>query len=256
MTKKMAQAAALAALVVAMILLPLLPAMVAVALTQQPLPPAKEKGNAWAEAAAVRIEHHVTESPSSTLIQGGSGSTVHRDEHGGAFYVLTCRHNFETRDGKFAAGTITVWQGGKKYRSVKVVAGDRPRDLALLRVKSADRVPVAEVAQDEAYRAGTGYVTCGWPAWKKATLEGKCLDWFTTTQEGHKSFASSIPAAQGASGGGVYRLSDRKLVGVLRGGTQEAAISVRIEDVRHFLLKAALPSDDALASAAWAPAKK
>lgn len=206
----------------------------------------------WIIDQTVRTKHSVPESRTVTLHQGGTGSIVHRTPT--AFYVLTCRHNFTERSGDFARGKIVVvTSDDKEYPASVLAKSDVGRDLAVLVVKTKDVVKVAAVARTEKYAVGTRYVACGFPNWKRVVRRGKALDWYTTNDAGYRSFATSIEAAVGISGAGVYRESDKQLVGVLRGGGEESdgAISVRLSDVREFFDRDVVKAEPALGKAAW-----
>lgn len=194
----------------------------------------------WLDRVTCRVNHDVDEGQGKTLHQSGTGTILYPDDSG--VYVLTCYHNFEEPSGRHARGKITVHCRGGKVYAGRVAARDRKHDLCLLRVTTKDKWRGARLAEEEGYAAGLKVCKAGYPEWfslrKQVYGEGKCLDWHTVTREGVKSFACSIKSAVGDSGCGVFRASDRALVGVIRGGG-EGAIAVRLEDVKAFLARAA-----------------
>ncbi len=208
----------------------------------------------WVRSVTVRTNHT---SPDPVLKNTsrhwcGSGTIVHRDEK--SFFVLTCRHNFANDAGELVDGETTVHlDDGTKYPATIAATSSYHRDLALLRIDTKDRVKTAALASEATYKVGEPYVACGYPGWKRAVRRGKQLDWYTTNKGGFESFASSIEAAPGISGAGVFREKDMKLVGVLRGGGRETggAISVRLSDVHDWLASVSRGKEKRLALAAW-----
>lgn len=194
--------------------------------------PAGAEAPAWLKKVTVQTEHTVAYRD-YTLLQGGTGTIVASDE--GGFDVLTCRHNFETReDKKVGAGTIKVTCDGGKSYPASLIRHDAGVDLALLRVKTRDRRKAAGVAAKGEAQAGLKVVKFGFPGWVPKYGEGEVAA-YSATQNGRRVTPLLLGVAQGDSGCGAFRAGDRLLIGVISSGTGRDASAVSLSDVREFL---------------------
>lgn len=189
------------------------------------------------EAATVKTTHAVRDAENSTLTQHGSGTVIQRDA--GGFTVLSCAHVVEHR-GKYGRGKLTVSTAGGKTYPAKLLRYDRDRDLSVMRVEANDAdVGVALLARQEAYAPGLRLVKYGHAGGGDLRASEGVASRESSTSNGYKNLIATAESSSGDSGGGVYRKSDARLIGVVWGGLRGKGLrAVRIEDVREFLLEA------------------
>lgn len=193
--------------------------------------------------SAVQTRHAVTEAVGGgtrVTTQYGSGTVIRADKTG--FYVLTCRHVTEYR-GEIAPGKLEVITHAGAALAAKVAAYDSRADLALLRVAAAGAdVAVAEVADADDYRPGAAVTKVGYPGGgARVVADGVIADYTNTSVADPRvvSTVATAPSVSGDSGGGLFRGSDRKLVGVIWGGRPDGLRAVRLPDIHRLLRRAA-----------------
>lgn len=191
-------------------------------------------GPLWASPdATVRTTHTVSVRRGEWAIQSGSGTVVGKT--GGGFLVLSCAHVVEF-EGRYGKGELVVTTRKGKDCKAKLLAWDAKRDLSLMEVtaKGAD-VEVALLADDEGYAKGEAVFKCGYPGGGRFRKgEGKILR-LTETNDGYLNLLADAPSASGDSGGGVYRSSDGRLIGVLWGGREDGLRARRLPEIKSFL---------------------
>jgi hypothetical protein len=201
----------------------------------------------WIRKVSVRTEHAndgQDQFGRYVQTQYGSGTIFAKDKTG--FWVLTCRHVW-VHDGKFAVGRVSVrLHDGTAVRG-EVLHSNRVFDLSLVRVKYSGEVSVAEMAQRATYKDGLKVIKCGYPGSKRAVGVGamKLLPETYGPKDEYRSFnvtGFEYPGS-GNSGCGVYRVSDKKLIGVLYGGDHDGSRVVRLSEIRTFLTTAADKND-------------
>ncbi len=191
-------------------------------------------GVAVADPASIVRTNHAVPDGGGELVQSGSGTVIARDDKG--FTVLSCAHVVES-GGKYGKGNLTVVTAKGKTYAAKLVRYDRERDLSVFRVETnKPDVIAATLAKTEKYDAGLKLVkyghTGGGPLRK---TEGEAAD-YSTTSGGFTNLVATAECKSGDSGGGVFRASDGKFIGVAWGhGDKYWLRAVRIEDVRAFL---------------------
>ncbi len=192
-------------------------------------------GNLSASPAATVLTTHSVPDEQGRLIQNGSGTVIARDARG--FTVLSCAHVIES-GGRYGKGDLTLTTYRGKTYAAKVLAYDRAADLSLMRVEAKDAdVEVAVLAESEKYRPGLKLVKYGHPGGERLVrAEGVAAD-YSTESNGHTNLVATAVSRSGDSGGGVYRLSDRKFIGVIWGGGGDGLRAVRIGDVHEFVSK-------------------
>lgn len=147
----------------------------------------------------------------------GSGTVVSASRD--AYTVLTVSHCLYVTEARLRAEPHVVL-GGRRVPA-KVVKDVPNKDLALLEVpRSGADVAVAEVATEEGYAPGTGYVRVGYPDGQARAREVPCEATGHAVTDprwpGWRGTNVTTLAASGHSGGGVFRKSDGALVGVVQ----------------------------------------
>jgi S1-C subfamily serine protease len=179
----------------------------------------------WPARATVRTSYRT-----GAVTQLGSGTVVARDAEG--FTVLSCRHVLG------AGGTLTVRAHDGTAYPAEVLKVSEAHDLSLLRVRApgAD-VAVARLAAPGAALEGVTLTKSGYPGAATAAVvaSGPCTGEVTRGERGQESWVVGAPSRPGDSGGGLYRESDRALVGVVWGGKGGQLWAVPTPYVRELL---------------------
>ena len=188
---------------------------------------------AQAQKEATVLTRHAVQDGNSTLVQYGSGTVISKDDTG--FLVLSCAHVLES-GGEHGQGTLKVTTAKGRTHLAQMLECDAVRDLSLIRVKSRQAdVGVAVLADDETYRPGMKVYKCGHPGGNDFIKEeGKIRD-YSSRSSGFENLIASARSSSGDSGGGVYRVRDDRLIGVVWGGGDDGLRAVRLPQIRHFL---------------------
>lgn len=190
--------------------------------------------------SSVRVQFsvHYADGKMNTATSSGTVIEAGKDE----FVVLTCSHGLywnKRRQDKFNVRSMT----GQDYPAV-LITDDPARDVAVLRVRVKDHpFKPSAVAKSDEYKAKTDAIRIGYPRNKhrtivRATLTGQ-LVWINNDEENEA--ATVNPAAiQGDSGGGLFRSSDGKLIGMTVMTTEGAdeSTAVTLKTIRYVLNKA------------------
>lgn len=177
------------------------------------------------EQAAVVLDQSV-----NVLAQTGQGSGVIFHSSYGGTYVLTAAHVVE---GIPLRGGLEVSQGTNSWSALLVVV-DAERDLALLRVNAA--VPSCRPAElfhgplplgSPLLHVGNVFGFNGSFSVGHLSAKGRMID-------GQEYWQSSVMAAPGSSGGGVFT-TDGQLVGILlRGADMGINFFAPVETIQAF----------------------
>lgn len=177
--------------------------------------------------SAVRVQYTIgnrTVTSSGTVIAVGDGG----------FRVLTCAHGVPTDAAVRKSLTVKGLSGPSYAATVKVV--DYRREVAVLNVLAkGHKFKASEIAWDET-RATLPIIRVGYPHNKaRYMVHGKAKD--------VGGYIGNLPTArlievqplsiQGMSGGGVFRESDGKLIGVTSTVTSAASLKC----IEHVLTK-------------------
>lgn len=170
----------------------------------------------------------------------GSGTVVKVEP--GRMLVVTCDHVV----GRGPATIVVTTCDGVKH-AAKLVASRPSRDLALLeiRLSGPTKAQAATLATGESYQEGTATFRVGYPGGqsKARVVPGELTHHRLgdPRHPGWESVNSTVPAASGHSGGGLFRASDGAMIGVVHsrndlpgGGTS----ATKIDDVHAMLTQA------------------
>ena len=205
------------------------------------------------------IDRIVAASAKVMIVQGGrrisygSGVVVmsRTEESGGlaVSYVLTAAHVLEGKDGAQVFVRFTGTLAGKEEFAATVIrrGNSETLDLALLEV-SGIAVP-AVLLPDDDVRIGEAILVVGFPWGKRLGMfsgivsqvpaDGKEV---TSADEGtERTIVVDATAANGVSGGGVFRESTGSLVGVVE-GYQTASIAVK-GSAQTYSVKVPMPGE-------------
>ncbi len=168
-----------------------------------------------------------------SMVQCGSGTVVRVDQ--GSFYVLTCSHVVSIKKVVGTGKTEVLLSDKQKYAG-KILGYDVNRDLSLIRCDYATGIVPAKFADDEpAFE--TPIVISGYPNGREHALRfGKIMNdcSFSKADPTVKHMIVQPQVIFGDSGGGVFRRSDGRQIGVLWGGTAGNTYVNRIVDIRIF----------------------
>lgn len=164
----------------------------------------------------------------------GSGTIIDvKDNH---FYVLSCSHNLKHND--IYHTQIFIHQGDNVY-SANCIKFDRVSDLSLLKVNAKINIKPVEMYKKELYIPGTEVFKSGYPNGENHLFKtGKNVE---AISEGNMFFVTiDFASIGGESGGGIYRVSDRRFVGVLFGTIidRNLTLGTRMNEITTFLDKA------------------
>lgn len=181
----------------------------------------------------VRLPGGVSEHGSGTVVD------VSRD----AFVVLTCAHVLADSDRPGAKLSVLHMESNSRH-PFRVLASCRKRDVAVLEVKApGHKARASRVAFSEPYKAGSKLIRCGFPGSRvRQTVHCSVLSEksYLGSEPEAKLVSATPAAAQGNSGGGLFRVSDGKLVGVTVVSDAHTMGASALPSVHHILEKAGL----------------
>jgi S1-C subfamily serine protease len=159
-----------------------------------------------------------------TQIRSASGVIVaeERAPTGPVAYVLTNTHVVSTREDEHATFEVLVDQKRETSRFAATVAavGEVPDvDIAVLKVPGLAGAP-ATLAADDDLELGDEVVAIGAPFGRGLSISSGIvsqLEWDQDADEGPLHFKTDAPIGYGASGGGIYRIPDGKLLALVEG---------------------------------------
>lgn len=162
----------------------------------------------------------------------GSGTIIEAKES--YFYVLTCAHCVEPK-----VKIKIVLQDGRSYPATSIKS-DTNRDMCLLKSDFKINIKPAEIANDEKYSTNTQIIISGFP--KGGTYSQRTG--FITGEVGISTKDRSIKhpilngqATSGDSGGGIFRRSNGKQIGILWGGSNSQVYINQVNTINDFLKK-------------------
>lgn len=160
--------------------------------------------------------------PVIALVECGktSGSGVCIASEGDMYYFISSYHVISKviRDSEAEkAVDIQLFPVNKKRElTAKIVAWSAKKDLALLSVKSADKLEVAKIADCDVVRGLKLFepmLVVGCPLGNEPFPTSGVLAGFNKVVDGEKFWMTSAPTTFGNSGGGVF-LQDFRLIGI------------------------------------------
>lgn len=154
-----------------------------------------------------------------------SGTVVRADKD--SFVVLTCSHGLY-HGGKIVEKPYVVSLDGW-FQYAKVLACDAGRDVAVLEVGWKDHpFKAVTVADGDTYGKGAAVIRCGHPDNRKRTLVDCSLTGERTSinrNAEHEAVELYPFAIKGDSGGGLFRASYGKLIGMTVSTTEDYTTS-------------------------------
>jgi S1-C subfamily serine protease len=186
----------------------------------------------WTKPSSVRVRKMYGQTADC-----GSGTVVYTDKK--SYLVLTCFH--VARPDK--NGSLQVQAMDERWVPADVASQWQGHDLALLYVKDPEhKVLASKVADAEEYENGLQVCKCGYPGAGPRDVR-------VGTSRGEKSIGSdtswitvsySLLSRSGDSGGGLFRASDRALIGVVWGGLeqQQLACATHVMSIRAMMKSA------------------
>lgn len=187
-----------------------------------PASPARTRGAVIKEIlpSAVRIAVHAN----GKQIRSASGVVVavERGAAGPVSYVLTNTHVVSTDgdDGVRFEVLVDRKQHTTRHEAKVVATGEVPDvDIAVLEVPGLEGVP-ATLADDADLELGDEVVAIGAPFGRGLSISSGIvsqLEWEKEDDEGPLKFKTDAPIGYGASGGGIYRIPDGKLLALVEG---------------------------------------
>lgn len=184
----------------------------------------------WTKASSIRITKQY-----SGYNDCGSGTVIYCDRTG--YLVLTCYHVVSpNKEGKLLAREVDG-----EWKSAEVASRWQRHDLATIYVKDPKHhTRAAAIAKKEDYPEGLKVRKCGYPlAGARHSADGRSTGkMFMGPDTSWISFTCFLNTRSGDSGGGLFRLSDRKLIGVVWGGDGSCAFVTRIESIQTLIKSA------------------
>jgi len=169
--------------------------------------------------SSVRIQLSMGES----VIRVASGVILGFDEDaetGRVGYVMTNAHVVETREPEKVKIEVLVDRKGKTraFPATVVAMGEVPEmDLALLRVPELEG-RAARLADDDDFELGDDVVAVGAPFGRGISISSGIVSQLEWDEAGAvQGFKTDAPIGYGASGGGIFRVPDGKLLAVIEG---------------------------------------
>ncbi len=158
------------------------------------------------------------------------------------FYVLTCAHGLYEQGQRMPSFIVQGSRNGGPTYKGKVVADDRQRDVAVLVVEAAShKFKVSPVCLKETYATPVEMIRCGHPFNKnRMILQGttrKGLAYINGLSEA-QAVSARPHAIQGDSGGGIFRKSDGKLIGVTVSSDNDVMMAATNKSIGYILDKA------------------
>lgn len=165
-------------------------------------------------------------------IMVGSGTIIQTEAK--YFYVLTCDHCVEPN-----VKIKIILQDSRSYPAT-VIKADKNRDMCLLKCDYTITIKASEIANDEKYLANTQIIISGFPKGGTYSQRSGVVSKYVSFSTKDKSIVHTILKGQvipGDSGGGVFRHSDGKQIGILWGGSNGEVYINRVSTIRDFLKK-------------------
>lgn len=167
------------------------------------------------------------------VIMVGSGTIIKTDNV--SFHVLTCSHC--VKDGTRTGKSKIILQDNRAYPAT-IIKVDKDRDLCLLKADFKIEIKPSKFADDLCV-PGTEIRVSGFSKGRFYSLRAGTITndfgWVTLGEAKIIHPILKVNATDGDSGGGVFRVSDGKQIGVLWGGTNGGIYMNKMETIRFFL---------------------
>jgi serine protease Do len=176
---------------------------------------------------AVKVDGKQIRSASGVILGAEEGA------RGPVAHVLTNAHVVEVGEGEVARYEVLVDRNREtaRYEGRLLARGEVPdADLAVLEVEGLRARPVT-LAGDAELELGDEVVAIGAPFGRGLSVSSGIvsqLEWTGEDDEGPLAFKTDAPIGYGASGGGIFRVPDGKLLALVE-GYRTAKVSFPVE---------------------------